>query len=62
MSKHPHAAAIDRIGPGKVQTHYNMSRQALHKWKKEGIPKMHHNSIRLLAVLNGVNVPELGEQ
>ncbi len=63
-TKHPHAEAIDRIGVTAITSHFNISRQALWKWRKNGVPRIHHNSLRMLAMVRGVNAPELnqGEQ
>lgn len=63
-TKHPHAEAIDRIGATAITSHFNISRQALWKWRKNGVPRIHHNSLRMLAMVRGVNAPELnqGEQ
>lgn len=59
--KHPHAPAIDRIGRAAIMQHYNIKRQAVHQWTTDGVPAIHHNSLRLLALIRGVQVPELGE-
>lgn len=61
MQKSTHAAAIDRIGSKPLETHFNISKQGISKWKERGIPRMHINSVRLLAMMRGVQVPELDE-
>lgn len=58
---HPHAAAIDRIGRLRVQSHYNMTRQGIWKWRRFGVPKPMHKSLTLLAQLHGVSARELDE-
>jgi hypothetical protein len=57
---HQHAAAIDRIGRASLYSHFNVTRQAVDRWKREGIPKMHINSVAMLAARLGKPVPELG--
>ena len=61
MSKHPHAPAIDRIGRSAIMSHFNIKRQAVHNWTNDGVPTIHRNSLRMLAMVRGVQVPELGE-
>lgn len=56
---HPHAAVIDRIGKVRVYRHYNISPQAVGQWRKVGVPKMHHKSLALLALVNGEAYGEL---
>jgi len=60
--KHPHAPAIDRIGRAAIMSHYNIKRQAVHQWTMDGVPPIHRNSLRLLAMVRGVQVPELEER
>jgi hypothetical protein len=59
--KHPHAAALDRIGAPAIISQFGISRQGLWKWRRYGVPKLHHGSLRLLATIRGVQVPELAE-
>lgn len=59
MAKHNHATAIQRIGRRVLQDHFHIKRQAVYQWEYKGIPKIHLNSVRLLAMLRGVQVPEL---
>ncbi len=58
-NKHPHAAAIDRIGRKKVQDHYHITDRTIQLWRANGIPKMHWNAVIALAGVNGVQVPEI---
>ena len=43
------AQAIDRIGADVIRDHFGISRQALHYWRKNGIPDRHRNSLAALA-------------
>lgn len=61
MSKHPHAPAIERIGRAALMGHFNISRQAISLWTRNGVPKLLLNSVRTLAAVNGVPAPELYE-
>jgi hypothetical protein len=61
MDKHPHSTAIDRIGRTAIMSHFNISKQAVSQWTRNGVPSIHRNSIRLLAMYRGVQVPELNE-
>lgn len=60
-NKHPHAAAIDRLGRSKIISHFNITERAIQKWRKGGIPRIHWNTVRVLAATNGVQVPELND-
>lgn len=62
MKKHPHAAALKRIGTERVRSHFDMSRGAYYQWTVRGVPPIHHNTIRLLASLGGVQVPEFNKE
>lgn len=62
MEKHPHAAALKRIGMGKVRSHFNISRGGYYQWTVRGVPPIHHNTIRLLAQISGVSVPEFAQE
>jgi hypothetical protein len=62
MDKHPHRDMLARIGPDRVKSHFRISRQTLWQWGKTGVPPMFHNSIRLLALVNGVQVPEMDQE
>jgi len=42
-------------------SHFNVSRQAIHAWTIGGVPKMLVGSVRTLAAVRGVQVPELYE-
>jgi len=59
----PHAAALDRIGRKRVMDHFNISTTAYSNWKRRGVPRYYVASVRTLAAVNGVQVPELyGEE
>ncbi len=59
--KHPHAPAIERLGRDRIKRHFNISRQAIGKWTENGVPGLLLGSVRTLAAVNGVHVPELYE-
>ncbi len=59
-NKHPHAAAIDRIGRDRIIKHYNITTRTIQLWRAKGVPKMHWNTLRILAATNGTNAAELG--
>jgi len=56
---HPHAAALDRIGRRRVIAHFNVTEGAYSNWKKRGVPRYYVASVRTLAAVNGVQVPEM---
>lgn len=56
---HPDAAAIDRLGFPRIKAHFNISRQAFHYWRANGVPKMHRNTLVLLGRVNGVQMTEM---
>lgn len=60
-TKHPHSAVIDRIGQKRITSHFHITDRAVQKWRKGGIPRIHWNSVRVLAAVNGVQTPEIGE-
>lgn len=62
MGTHAHAAAIDRIGSDRIKSHFNFSRQVVNRWRYAGVPRMHRETLRLLAIIKGVQVPELNEE
>lgn len=39
--------------------HFNISTTAYSNWKKRGVPRFYIASVRTLAAVNGVQVPEL---
>lgn len=61
MEKHPHAPAIERIGRPALMSHFNISRQAVSLWTTKGVPRLLLASVRMLAAVKGVSVPELYE-
>lgn len=60
-TQHPHAAAIDRLGRQRIINHFNITPRAIQKWRKGGVPRIHWNTVRVLAATSGVQVPEIGE-
>lgn len=56
---HEHAAALDRIGRARVVAHFNVTGQAYANWKVRGVPPMLITSLRTLAAIHGVQVPEI---
>ena len=59
MEKHPHTPAIERIGRARLGSHFNISRQAIGMWTNKGVPDLLLTSVRTLAAIHGVPVPEL---
>lgn len=59
-NKHPHASALDAIGEKPVCDHYNLSKRAWQKWRAQGVPKIHWNSLALLAQTKGKPAPNFG--
>ncbi len=60
-NKHPHAPAIERIGRAAIMAHFNIKKHAVAKWTVRGVPNIHANSLRMLAMIRGVQVPELNQ-
>lgn len=58
---HTDAAAVDRLGRGRIMSHFNISRQAIDYWRKHGVPKRHRKTLAMLGVLNGVPMKEMEE-
>lgn len=59
MNKHPHATAIEKIGLAAIQQHFGITRQAVHYWKKNGVPAVHLKTLAMLAAVGGHDTPEL---
>jgi hypothetical protein len=60
MSKtHRHAGAVDRLGRRLLRGHFGISDAAITAWRKNGVPEIHHNTLRLLAERCGYVLPEL---
>lgn len=59
MEKHPHAAAIDRIGTARLMSHFNIKKQAVSRWRYYGVPRLHHNTFHMIAAKMGKSVPEI---
>lgn len=62
MEKHPHAAALERIGKKVVTGHFDLTRATYYQWTIKGVPAVHQNSLRLLALIKGVQVPEFNKE
>lgn len=56
---HAHAAAVDRLGRAAIRNHFGISDAAITYWRQKGIPRLHHNTLRILADRAGVALPEL---
>lgn len=52
-----HAALIEAIGPKLIRDTYQLSRQNLHNWRKNGIPHKKRVAVARLAALSGVSLP-----
>lgn len=59
MEKHPHAPAIERISRKALMDHFHITRQSVGKWTTQGVPPLLMSSVRTLAAVRGVHVPEL---
>lgn len=59
---HPDAAAIDRLGFPRIKAHFNISRQAFHYWRANGVPNMHRNTLVMIASTHGVQMPEMSQE
>jgi hypothetical protein len=57
--RHIHAAAIDRLGRSRIYSHFHITRQAVDKWRRDGIPGMHINTMLMLGQIHGVSMIEL---
>lgn len=57
--RHPHADAIERVGYPAIMAHFGVSRQALHYWKKKGVPERHRKTLAMLGAVAGHAMPEL---
>ena len=44
---HPDAAAIDRIGTAALMEHFNITRQAIFYWRRNGIPRTYRKAVVL---------------
>jgi hypothetical protein len=56
---HPDSAAIDRIGVAIVSEHFYITRQAVHYWRRAGVPKRYRRMILALGEKLGIEVPEM---
>lgn len=52
-----HATLIDAIGPKLIRDTYQLSRQNLHNWRKNGVPHKKRVAFARLAAVHGVTVP-----
>ena len=48
---------IDQIGAKVVREHFQLSPQALHMWKRRGIPHLKRIAFQNLALAHGVSTP-----
>lgn len=59
--KHPHHAAIDRIGIHRLSDYLKVSFPAILGWRNRGVPKGYARTITAFAICQGVDAPELAE-
>jgi hypothetical protein len=59
MSRHPDAEAIDRVGRDAILNHFQISRQALSYWRRNGVPKQHRTTLAMLGAVAGHDMPEM---
>lgn len=58
---HHHAPAIDRLGIPVLRSTFDMSRQAIHYWRRRGVPNEHRPRLFKLAAELRIKVPELNK-
>tara|TARA_Y100001968_G_C18753818_1_gene434562 strand:- start:106 stop:297 length:192 start_codon:yes stop_codon:yes gene_type:complete len=58
-SKHPDAAAVERVGMRAIMAHFGISRQAVWSWKRKGVPVRHRKTLALLGAAAGHDMPEM---
>lgn len=56
---HTHAAAIDRIGTKAIMQHFDITRQAVSHWRRNGVPRQYLRPMVLLGESLGKPVPEV---
>lgn len=61
-TNHPDAEAIDRVGEEAIKAHFGISRQAIHYWRKNGVPDMHRKTLAMLGAIAGKPMPEMQEK
>lgn len=62
MSKHhPDAPAIDRVGTAAIIAHFDVTRQTVSYWRKNGVPKHHRKTLAMLGAVAGKEMPEMRE-
>jgi hypothetical protein len=40
MTRHPDSAAVDRVGTANIVEHFQITPQAVSKWRRDGVPKV----------------------
>lgn len=58
---HPDAAAIDRVGREAILDYFGITRQALHYWRRNGVPRPHRKTLGMLGAMAGHAMPEMQE-
>lgn len=56
---HPDAAALDRIGSQKLIDHFDITRQALYRWRTQGISRQFRKPVILLGETMKLDMSEL---
>lgn len=57
---HPDSEAIDRVGRRLIRDHFEITRQALAYWRRNGVPKQHRKPLALLGHVHGKDMKDLG--
>lgn len=55
---HPHSALIEQIGQANVMSRFDLSRSAVHNWRKRGIPHRARFAFMNLAASYNVPLPD----
>jgi hypothetical protein len=60
--QHPDAAAVTRVGTRAIVEHFEITRQAVHHWRKAGVPRQYRKSLVALGESLGHEMPELAAE
>lgn len=53
------AAAVDRVGTTRLMEHFDMTRQAVSHWRRNGVPKGSRRPLKLLGESLGLDMSDL---
>lgn len=57
--QHTDAAAVDRVGTRAICDHFEITRQAVRHWRREGVPRQHRKSLVMLGESLGHDMTDL---